>query len=49
MGWLLKWAFIGNVEVHISAGIIPQVLERNKGDQGKEGDQYFLTARFFWI
>ncbi len=27
----------------------PRVLERNKGDQGKEGDQYFLTARFFWI
>jgi hypothetical protein len=27
----------------------PQVLERNKGDHGKEDDQYFLTARFFWI
>jgi hypothetical protein len=24
MGWLSKWAFTGNIEVHISAGIIPQ-------------------------
>jgi hypothetical protein len=27
----------------------PKVLERNKGDHGKEGNQYFLTARFFWL
>jgi hypothetical protein len=23
MGWLSKWAFIGNIEVHVSEGIIP--------------------------
>jgi len=27
----------------------PKVLERNKGDHGKEGNQYFLTAKFFWL
>jgi hypothetical protein len=27
----------------------PKVLERKKGDHGKEGNQYFLTAKLFGL